>query len=226
MTTPLCQAGLRLVATRTAITCAGLFVVSTLMKWGVRTILRSAVGETEALVIAAVNATGIPPERMYWTELTRAPEYITIRLYGLEKSVRIEVWDSAPNPPLLPEGTESPVKRGYYPTPRGKVVWVDVGQIAELPRVEVVAKTTREIGGLSGFSEYTKGRWYIVINSDDHITRRRFTLCHEFKHVLDHPFIGTLYPDAKGKPSSERAERICDYFSACLIMPRMWVKRA
>jgi hypothetical protein len=39
-------------------------------KWGFRTILRSAVLETEALVTAAVNATGIPEERMHWTELT------------------------------------------------------------------------------------------------------------------------------------------------------------
>jgi hypothetical protein len=64
--------------------------------------------ETEELVTAAVNATGIPGERMYWTELTRI-EYITIQLYGFEESVRIEVWDSAPNPPLLPEETESPL---------------------------------------------------------------------------------------------------------------------
>jgi hypothetical protein len=68
---------MRFVSTQTAITCAGLFVVSTLMKWGVRTILRSAVVETEELVTAAVNATGIPGERMYWTELTRI-EYITV----------------------------------------------------------------------------------------------------------------------------------------------------
>jgi hypothetical protein len=34
VTTPLCHDGLRLVATRSAINCAGLFVVSTLMKWG------------------------------------------------------------------------------------------------------------------------------------------------------------------------------------------------
>ncbi len=126
MTTPLCHDWLRLVATRSAINCAGLFVVSTLTKWGVRTILHSAVVETEELVTAAVNATGIPGERMYWTELTRAPEYLTVQLYGFEESVRIEVWDSAPNPPLLPGDAESPIKRGYYPTPRGKVVWVEL----------------------------------------------------------------------------------------------------
>jgi hypothetical protein len=133
VSTPRFHDDMRLVSTRTAITCAGLFVVSTLMKWGVRTILRSAVGETEALVTAAVNATGIPEERMRWTELTRAPEYITIQLYGSFESIRIEVWDSAPNPPLLLEETELPVKRGYYPTPRGKVVWVELLVLPQRP---------------------------------------------------------------------------------------------
>ncbi len=90
MSTPRFHDSMRLVSTRTAITCAGLFVVSTLMKWGARTILRSAVVENEKLVTVAVNATGIPEERMYWTELTRAPEYITLQLYGSPESVRIE----------------------------------------------------------------------------------------------------------------------------------------
>ena len=125
MTTPRLHDGIRLVSTRTAINCAGLFVVSTLMKWGARTVLRSAVVETEALVTAAVNATGIPEERMYWTELTRI-EYITVQIYGFDESVRIEVWDSAPNPPLLPEENGSSVKRGYYPTSGGKVAWVEL----------------------------------------------------------------------------------------------------
>jgi hypothetical protein len=71
VSTPRFHDSMRLVSTRTTITCAGLFVVSTLMKWGARTILRSAVVENEKLVTVAVNATGIPEERMYWTELTR-----------------------------------------------------------------------------------------------------------------------------------------------------------
>ncbi len=36
MSTPHFQDGIRLVATRTAMSCAGLFVVSTLMKWALR----------------------------------------------------------------------------------------------------------------------------------------------------------------------------------------------
>jgi hypothetical protein len=110
---------MRLDSTRTAINCAGLFVVSTLAKRGARTILRSAVIETEELATAAVNATGIPEERVYWTKLTRI-EYITVQLYSFDASVRIEAWGSAPNLPLPPEEAESPVKRSYYPTPGGK----------------------------------------------------------------------------------------------------------
>ena len=125
MSTPRFHDGMRLVSTRTAINCAGLFVVSTLTKWGARTILRSVVLETEELVTAAVNATGIPEERAYWTKLIRI-EYITVQLYGFDTSVRIEAWDSAPNLPLLPEEAESTVKRGYYPTPGGKVVWAEL----------------------------------------------------------------------------------------------------
>ena len=132
MSAPRFHDGMRFVPTRTAINCAGLFVVSTLMKWGVRTVLRSVVVEIEALVTAAVNATGKPEERMYWTELTRI-EYITVQLYYFEKSVRIEVRDSAPNPPLLSEETDSPVKRGYYPIPRGKVVWVELPLLPQRP---------------------------------------------------------------------------------------------
>lgn len=81
MSTPRFHDGMRLVSTRTAINRAGLFVVSTLTKWGVRTILRSVAVETEESVTTAINATGIPEERMHWTELTRAPEYIIVQLY-------------------------------------------------------------------------------------------------------------------------------------------------
>ena len=103
---------------------------------------------------------------------------------------------------------------------------VDVSRIIELPRLEVVARTTRQLGGLSGLSEWNKGRWQIAVNKDDSATRRRFTLAHEFKHVLDHPFMRVLYTDRFGRIDDQRAEAMCDYFAACLLMPRPWVKHA
>ncbi len=125
MTSPRFHDGLRLIATRSAISCSRLFVASTLGKWGARVVIDDAVLLVDELVTAAVNATGIPDERVRWTELPRI-EYITVRLLGLEASIRIEVWDSAPNPPLLPDDASSPIKRGCYPTPRGKVVWAEL----------------------------------------------------------------------------------------------------
>lgn len=100
---------------------------------------------------------------------------------------------------------------------------VDLSVIASLPRLDV---RTRAGLPVSGFSEWSRSRWVIAINEDDHWTRQRFTLAHEFKHVLDNPFIEGLYLGPDGKPSAKRAENICDYFAACLLMPRPAVKAA
>lgn len=100
---------------------------------------------------------------------------------------------------------------------------VDVAAIAELPRIEVRVEPRLPV---SGFSQWSRGRWLIGINQDDAPVRRRFTLAHEFKHVLDHPFIDRAYPDRRGRPSEDRAEAVCDFFAACLLMPRPWVKQA
>jgi Zn-dependent peptidase ImmA (M78 family) len=99
---------------------------------------------------------------------------------------------------------------------------VDIGVICELPRIRV-----RVEAGLrdSGLSYWDRGKWVIGVNGTDSHTRRRFTLGHEFKHILDHPFIETIYADRRGKPDEDRAEAMCDYFAACLLMPRLWVKR-
>ncbi len=102
---------------------------------------------------------------------------------------------------------------------------VDVGLIAGLPRTEVRVVPNREIGGLSGLTQWIRpeGRWLIAINRDDSKTRRRFSLAHEFKHILDNPYINVLYSASDDK--DKRKEEMCDFFAACLLMPRPWVKR-
>lgn len=100
---------------------------------------------------------------------------------------------------------------------------VDLAAAAGLPRIDVRFQAGLPV---SGFSEWSRSRWVIAINLDDHWTRQRFTLAHELKHVLDNPYIEVLYPGRDGKPSHQRAEAICDYFAACLLMPRPAVKRA
>lgn len=94
--------------------------------------------------------------------------------------------------------------------------------ISALPRMQVERVA---LGDTAGATQWSHGRWLILLNSGEASTRQRFSLAHEFKHVLDHPFIAVLYPAMRGLPSLERRERVCDHFAACLLMPRPWVKR-
>lgn len=94
--------------------------------------------------------------------------------------------------------------------------------IARLPKIQVERMTPAP---MSGATEWSHGRWLIVLNGAEPGVRQRFSLAHEFKHVLDNPFIRVLYPPVLGQSSADRAEQICDYFAACLLMPRAWVKR-
>lgn len=101
---------------------------------------------------------------------------------------------------------------------------VDVSRIAELPRIEVRVAAPLPVSGLT---YWHKNRWLITVKTTDAPTRRRFTLAHEFKHVIDHPVIDTLYPDAAtSDQTARRIEAVCDHFAACLLMPGLWVKKA
>jgi hypothetical protein len=94
--------------------------------------------------------------------------------------------------------------------------------IGELPRIEVRRATPFPV---SGAADWSSGRWLIVLNGGEPIGRQRFSLAHEFKHVVDHRIVDIIYG---GIPQDERAawiEQICDYFASCILMPRPWVKR-
>lgn len=93
--------------------------------------------------------------------------------------------------------------------------------ITDLPNVLVAVHPFKE----PAFSKWKKGRWVIALNASESPTRQRFSLAHEFKHVLDSPYVAALYPNAYGVSARDRAEQVCDHFAACLLMPRMWVKR-
>ena len=101
---------------------------------------------------------------------------------------------------------------------------VSASAIEDLPKIEIEHRG--EGLPLSGHTVWKGGRWMIGINPNDAAVRQRFTIGHEFKHVLDHPFITAAYPGTIGRSSHRRGEDICDYFSACLLMPRAWVKDA
>jgi hypothetical protein len=93
--------------------------------------------------------------------------------------------------------------------------------ISSLPGVLV---EWRKDWPISGLSIQTRSHWRIVISADEPRWRQRFSLGHELKHILDDPVINRLHRHLAPDLREERAERLCNYFAACLLMPRPWVK--
>lgn len=76
----------------------------------------------------------------------------------------------------------------------------------------------------SGMAFWSGSSWVIVLNPTESRTRQRFTLLHEFKHIVDHTTKDRLY-GADSLRDAPAAERAADYFAACVLMPKMYVKR-
>src|SRR5207244_9019613 len=77
---------------------------------------------------------------------------------------------------------------------------------------------------MSGCAHWDGRYWVITVNADEHRLRQRFSVMHEFKHVLDHTTRDFLYHDRSFQTAHEQAERTADYFAACLLMPKRIVK--
>jgi len=86
----------------------------------------------------------------------------------------------------------------------------DTGIISGQPRLLV--DVDDQISA-AGSSHWTGSHWKILLNADDHPLRRRFTLAHEYKHIIDHGL--PIDPDLE--------EKVCDHFAACLLMPKQKV---
>jgi Zn-dependent peptidase ImmA (M78 family) len=77
----------------------------------------------------------------------------------------------------------------------------------------------------SGLTRWEKPRWHIYLNRTESPVRRRYSMAHEIKHILDHGMSEHLYPTTQWGTSDVRSERVCDYFAASLLMPKRLVKR-
>jgi len=107
-------------------------------------------------------------------------------------------------------------RQGVYAAP------VPATTISRLPFMRVAVRTPMST---SGATDWRKPRWVVLLNGMEPAVRQRFSLAHEFKHIIDHPYVEKAY----GHAASERhpsIERLCDYFAACLLMPRQWIKQA
>jgi Zn-dependent peptidase ImmA (M78 family) len=77
----------------------------------------------------------------------------------------------------------------------------------------------------SGASHWRDGLWMVILNGREPETRRRFSLAHEFKHILDDRFRDLIYAQIPPHDRDDFKEQVCDYFAGCLLVPRPWLKR-
>jgi predicted transcriptional regulator len=94
--------------------------------------------------------------------------------------------------------------------------------VSHLPYVQVQRRPDHPE---SGYLNWFKPRWLVVLNATEPTVRQRFSLMHEFKHLLDHPYRDFLYPSTYFYEGERRRELAADYFAACVLMPQRLVKR-
>lgn len=93
--------------------------------------------------------------------------------------------------------------------------------IASFPNIRVSKRTDLPA---SGYTDWYKPYWHVILNAHEPQVRQRFSLFHELKHVIDHPYIGSCYPSTRLLSADKRAELVADYFAACVLMPKRAVK--
>lgn len=102
--------------------------------------------------------------------------------------------------------------------------------VPRLPKLTVEVVPAYKLGeDTSGLTTRKDGRYLIAVNKNKSRSHRRFTLCHELKHLVDYPYARILHAGlGYGDPDAQeyRIERIADHFAAHLLMPTNLVKRA
>lgn len=101
---------------------------------------------------------------------------------------------------------------------------VPIEIVTELPRIRV--ERTFDLP-VSGSAHWDGTYWVLNVNASEYDLRQRFSVLHEFKHVVDHTVRHLIRGDRKlGLTAEAMAEKVADYFAACVLMPKVWVKRA
>ena len=98
--------------------------------------------------------------------------------------------------------------------------------VTDFPHLRVECDPTLPGHAASGCSDWdaSTGSWVISLNPDEPAVRQRFTLLHELKHIVDHGSPGVF--DRSPSTTRPLAESVADFFAACALMPRAWVKQA
>jgi Zn-dependent peptidase ImmA (M78 family) len=103
---------------------------------------------------------------------------------------------------------------------------VTFDKLLSLPNIEIQLEPDYRMTHFSGLSRFSHGRWLILVDKNDLHGRRRYTLAHEFKHVIDHSLDKVAYARLGYGDTYRRQahiEAICQHFAACFLMPKTWV---
>ncbi|HLX50205.1 MAG TPA: ImmA/IrrE family metallo-endopeptidase [Streptosporangiaceae bacterium] len=100
--------------------------------------------------------------------------------------------------------------------------------VTSLPRVLIDYDPDLPRHAASGLSDWDAHRraWVITLNPDEPATRQRFTVIHEYKHIVDHghPGLGGRLP--RSIYGLTPVEYIAEYFAGCVLMPKRWLRAA
>lgn len=94
--------------------------------------------------------------------------------------------------------------------------------ITGLPRIVVIHESIP----VSGMSYWNGQQWVIVLSAREPAVRQRFTLLHEFKHIVDHGYTAQLYRTNQRMTAAEQAEAAADYFAGCALVSKRALKAA
>lgn len=108
---------------------------------------------------------------------------------------------------------------------------VDVEAIVEAEGIEVIEEDLED--EVSGLLVSKSGNNIILVNSDHHLNRQRFTIAHEFGHYLMHRDISNIFfdealvffRDQEASEGTKYQEIEANAFAAELLMPEYLLKQ-
>lgn len=100
--------------------------------------------------------------------------------------------------------------------------------VTELPRITAEHDPNLPKDAASGCStwDYQRRSWVISLNPTEPRTRRRFTVLHEYKHILDHGSPGIRLSGNVTSFQRPAEEVIADYFAGCVLIPKRLLSAA
>jgi hypothetical protein len=102
----------------------------------------------------------------------------------------------------------------------GPTVPVPTSIITGQPRITVEHDPDLPAHAASGCSEWDRHRrtWVISLNPTEPRRRQRFTVLHEYKHIIDHS--GPGIRPSRYTYQRPDAEIVADYFAGCVLIPK------